>query len=111
MGLGQYSSMTEFILRARKARTGDFNIDALPKEGKMDIVCASVCSALWVSGDIRRDTIIHAVLEGPDNGPKTITFSGSEIKGLRSDERSIAGYINEALKRGKDLQLNEEAHV
>lgn len=104
--------MIEFILRARKAKTStSFNINALPKEGKMDTVCASICSALWVSGDIRRDTVIHVVLEGPDTGPKTISFYGNEVKGLRSDERSIAEYIKMALDKGRNLNLNEEAHV
>ena len=104
--------MKEFILRARKARTNpDINMNSLPKEGKMDAVCAAVSNTLWVSGDIRRDTLIHAVLEGPDNGPKTITFTGNEIRGLRSDERSIASYVANALQKGAFLKLNERAVV
>jgi tRNA (pseudouridine54-N1)-methyltransferase len=103
--------MKEFILRARRAKTSSLDINNLPKEGKMDSVCASISNALWISGDVRRDTIIHVVLEGPSNGPKTITFAGNEIKGLRHDERSIASYISYALEKGASLKLNEEAHV
>ena len=104
--------MREFILRARKAKTNPgLNLNELPKEGKMDAVCAYVSNALWISGDVRRDTIIHAVLEGPGNGPKTITFAGSEIRGLRSDEISVAGYIAFALQKGAFLKLNEEMSV
>ena len=104
--------MKEFILRARKAKTNPvFNIDELPKEGKMDSVCATISNALWLSGDVRKDTIIHVVLEGPNKGPKTISFFGNEIRGLRSDERSIAGYVKDALQKGADLQLNEETRV
>ncbi|MBI5072922.1 hypothetical protein HZA99_03820 [Candidatus Woesearchaeota archaeon] len=104
--------MKEFVLRARKAKTdAGINLDQLPKEGKMDSVCASISNALWISGDVRKDTIIHVVLEGPTSGPKTISFFGNEIKGLRHDERSIATYIVDALKRSACLQLNEENHV
>ena len=99
-------------MRARKAYTNPgVDFTKLPQQGKLDSVCASIMNALWVSGDVRRDTIIHAVLEGPSNGPKTITFNGSEIRGLRHDERSIAGYIALALQKGAPLQLNESAHV
>lgn len=103
--------MKEFIMRARKAWTSGINLNELPKQGKMDAVCAAVANALWISGDVRRDTIVHVVLEGPDNGPKTITFSGNEIRGLRHDERSVATYISDALKKGAWLKLNEEAKV
>lgn len=104
--------MKEFILRARKAKTNkNFNIDELPKEGRMDSVCATISNTLWVSDDIRKDTIMHVVLEGPNNGPKAISFFGNEVRGLRSDERSIGEYIKMALQKGADLQLNEETHV
>ena len=104
--------MKEFIMRARRAKTShNINFDQLPQQGKLDSVCAAITSALWISGDVRRDTIIHVVLEGPNNGPKTITFNGGEIRGLRHDERSMAEYIVLALQKGAALNLNEEAHV
>jgi len=101
-----------FILRASKAWTiPDIDLLTLPKQGKLDMVCATISSALWVSGDIRRDTVIHVVLECPPLGPKTISFFGDQIKGLRSDEVSIGSYIKDALTRGADLKLGEEKHV
>jgi tRNA (pseudouridine54-N1)-methyltransferase len=104
--------MKEFILRARKAKTNaSLDIDNLPKEGKMDSVCATISNAIWISGDVRKDTVIHAVLEGPNNAPRTVSFYGNEIRSLRSDERSIAGYIKFALAKTPFLQPNEEAHV
>ncbi|MBI2578126.1 MAG: tRNA (pseudouridine(54)-N(1))-methyltransferase TrmY [Candidatus Aenigmarchaeota archaeon] len=104
--------MREFIMRARKAHTKpDVNLNELPQQGKMDSVCAAIAGALWISGDVRRDTAIHVVLEGPGNAPKTISFYGSEIRGLRHDERSMASYIADALKKGAWLELNEEAKV
>jgi tRNA (pseudouridine54-N1)-methyltransferase len=104
--------MREFILRARHAKTSPgLNMNELPQEGKMDSVCATITNALWLSGDVRRDTLIHVVLEGPTNGPKTISFSGGGIRGMRHDERSMAGYIASALQKGAYLRLNEQLHV
>jgi tRNA (pseudouridine54-N1)-methyltransferase len=104
--------MREFIMRARRARThGNIDLEHLSKEGKIDTICASVANALWISEDMRRDTNIHAVLEGPDRGPKTISFFGSDLRGVHYDERSLALIIKEALRRGENLALNEEAHV
>ena len=104
--------MKEFILRARKAKTNPgINLNELPKEGRMDAVCATISNTLWVSNAIRKDTTIHVVLEGPTNGPKTITFIGNDLRGLRSDERSIGSYIAQALQRGAFLELNESINV
>ncbi|MFH1630927.1 MAG: hypothetical protein ABIA21_01755 [Candidatus Aenigmatarchaeota archaeon] len=102
-----------FVLRAQKAWTRPDGIDlsTLPKHGKLDMVCATISSALWISDDVRRDTVIHVVLECPPFGPKTISFFGNEIKGLRSDEVSIGSYIKDALTRGVDLKLGQEKHV
>jgi tRNA (pseudouridine54-N1)-methyltransferase len=104
--------MKEFVLRARRATTDPgFDLENLPKEGKLDSVCSAIANTLWISGDVRRDTAIHVVLEGPHISPKTISFFGNEIKGLRHDERSIALYIKQALQKGAYLELNEEANV
>ena len=105
------SIMKEFILRARKAKTGFIDMDNLPKEGKIDSVCAAITNTLWISGDVRKDAAIHVVMEGPDNGPKTVSFYGNEIRGLKHDEKSMADYLKFALSRGAHLRLNEEAHV
>jgi len=99
-------------VRARRAKTNPgLDIDRLPQEGKMDAVCASISNALWISGDVRRDSAIHVVLEGPQLGPKTVSFFGAQIRGLRHDERSIASYIKFALQKGARLEKNKEAVV
>lgn len=104
--------MREFVLRARKASTNaGFEINSLPRAGNMNIVASAVSNAIWVSGDIRRNVIFHAILEGPPAGPKTVTFRSSEIRGLGYDERSIAVYIQMALQKGGWLSLNEEVNV
>jgi tRNA (pseudouridine54-N1)-methyltransferase len=105
--------MREFILRASKALTSpDFNLNDLPSSGgRMDLVCRCISSALWVSNDLRRDTKIFVVLEGPPNPPRTIVFDGFSLKGVNPDERNIASHIKKALKFGLNLELNQEIEV
>ena len=99
-------------MRARRAKTNaTLDLNNLPREGKMDAVCAAIASAIWISEDVRRDTAIHVVMEGPNNPPKTVSFYGNGIKGLNSDERSIASYIQFAFSKSPFLELNEEMHV
>ena len=108
----QEDIMIEFVLRARKATTyAGFDFNNLPKAGNMNIVSSAVSSAIWVSEDIRKNVIFHAVLEGPPAGPKTVTFNSSEIKGFGYDERSIAEHIRFALQKSGWLELNEEVRV
>ena len=103
--------MREFILRARKAKTTEFDINNLPEAGRMEIVCACISNSLWVSNALRTDTIVHVVLEGPDDAPKIISFFGDRLKGMDYHERGIAEFILTALKKGKGLKLNEERDV
>lgn len=104
--------MRIFIMRARKAVTKpEFDMERLPKEGKLDTVCAAIANSIWIANDMRRDAVFHAVLEGPPYGPKVVTFRGADMKGMWHDERSVAGYIKDALRRGRELRLNEETKV
>ncbi len=98
-----------FIVRARTARTtSDFNLEDLPGAGRMDLVCRCISSALFISLDVRRDTVIHVVLEGPKEPPKTITFYGDKIKDLQPDERFLATVIRNAVSKKLD---NKEVEV
>ena len=67
--------MREFILRASKTVTNPnyINLNDLPGAGRLDLVCRCVTNALFISNDMRRDTIIHVVLEGPNYPPKTVS--------------------------------------
>lgn len=103
--------MREFILRALKGRTTGFDVNGLPGAGRMDLVCRCVSNALFISNDLRRDTVIHVVLDGPPSPPKTISFFGNELKGMNFDEKNIAEHIKDALEKGKDLKLGEEVSV
>ncbi len=101
--------MREFILRASKGVTNPnfINLNDLPGAGRLDLVCRCVTNALFVSNDMRRDTIIHVVLEGPDNPPRTVSFDGRELRNLAPDERNCASHIRIALERSAGFKLGE----
>jgi len=104
--------MREFVVRLLKGRTsGDFSADDLPAAGRMDIACACISNAFHISNKLRRDTVVHLVLDGPPDPPKTITIDGREVKCLNYDERSIGFIIKDALKKSKNLKLNEARDI
>lgn len=101
--------MREFILRARTAKTGDFDVSNLPAAGRMDIVCNSVSNSLNIANKLREDTIIHIVLEGSPEPPKIISFHGNSITGMLWDEKSIAEHIRKALIKSKGQNVKIKA--
>ena len=107
--------MREFLLRALKARTSpDFSVDNLEEAGKMHIVARCISNALWVAKGLREDTIMHVNLEGPKLPPKTISFYGEKMRGMKGfvfDEKGIAKFIKLALEKGQNLKLNESFEV
>jgi tRNA (pseudouridine54-N1)-methyltransferase len=104
--------MRTFILRARKSSTSpNFNLSDLPKAGRMEIVASCIGNALWVSNNVRSDTVIHVVLEGPPTPPKTVTFTGGSIEGLSVDERGIAWLVQKALRKAIKMGSSETKDV
>jgi tRNA (pseudouridine54-N1)-methyltransferase len=104
--------MREFILLALNCRTSpDFSLDNLVKAGRLDLVCRTISNVLFLSNSIRRDSVIHVVMNGPKFPPKIISFYGESLRGLEPDERSIAGAIKLALKAGLNLCLGEIKNV
>jgi tRNA (pseudouridine54-N1)-methyltransferase len=100
--------VTEFIMDALKARTNpNFRLTKLINV-KIDHACQFVLSSLWISKNVRRDVIVHLCFSGPSSPPKTISFYGGKIKGLRPTEQDIAKAIRKALEIGLELKLGEE---
>jgi len=101
--------MREFILLALKAKTTpDFVLEQLPEAGRMDLVCRTIANTLYVSNEMRRDTVIHVSMNGPRDPPKLMSFYGETMKGLGMDERAIGEMIRNTLKKGTRLALGEE---
>ncbi len=92
--------MREFILTSHKAPTEPgINLNNLPGEGRIDVLCRAVTSAFLLSHDIRENVQLYLVL----NNNLTIRFRGDELRHLNPDERSTTALIDKALERKKEL--------
>ena len=92
--------MTIFaIIGHLAATTGGFNLNDMPGgAGRMDVLCRSVNTSLFLSHDLRRDVTVYLVLLGGTDAPKTIMFSGEKVRSLNPDERSAGALIKKALE-------------
>ena len=78
----------------------------------MEIVAHCVANALFHSKRIRPRTVIHIVLDGPGDPPKTLRFESETLGTLEgSDERSICSTIQTLLDEGQGLSLGQEREV
>ena len=69
----------------------------------------AVNSSLFLSHDLRRDTECYLVLCGEPAGPKTVRFSGSDVRSLSPDERSAGALIKKALTIPVGSEFREAA--
>ena len=86
------------VIGHRAMTSGDFKLDDLAGgTGRLDVLLRCINSAFFLSHNIRRDTEIHLILQGPPHPPKTVRLVGSELKYLNPDERSTAALVRNAL--------------
>ncbi|NLV26965.1 MAG: tRNA (pseudouridine(54)-N(1))-methyltransferase TrmY [Methanomicrobiales archaeon] len=87
--------MTSFLIIGHTASTDpSFSLNDLPgKAGRMDLLCRTVSSSLFLSHGIRQNIICDILLLGPPYPGRLIRFIGNEIKNLSPDERNIASFI------------------
>lgn len=92
--------MTVFAIIGHLASTtGGFNLNDMPGgAGRMDVLCRSVNTSLFLSHDLRRDVTVYLVLLGGTDAPKTILVSGEKVRSLNPDERSAGALIKKALE-------------
>lgn len=102
--------MRNFILRARKGpTTPHFSLDDLTRFGRLEVVAHCLANALFYSKNIRTNTVIHLVFDGPSDPPKTVRFESDHLGYLGGfDERTLAGAVQKALAAGQGLALGEE---
>jgi len=78
----------------------------------LEIVAQCIANALFYSQQIRPDVLIHVVLDGPADPPKTIRFDSQTLGSLDGfDERSICKAIMDALAAGNKLALGDEVQA
>ena len=91
--------MTSFTVIGHTACTdASFPLQDLPGTGgRMDLLCRTVASSLFLSHGIRKDIICDIILLGPPHPGRIIRFDGSAMRNLSPDERNIASHIKKAL--------------
>ncbi|MDR3074410.1 MAG: tRNA (pseudouridine(54)-N(1))-methyltransferase TrmY [Candidatus Methanoplasma sp.] len=109
--------MRYFVVVGHKAvTTGDFKLDDISGgAGRLDILVRCVNSAFFLSHDIRKDTQLYLVLQGGCDAPKTVRFSGDEVRYLNPDERSTSSLIRNALLKkipeGEEMRSSPGVYV
>ena len=87
------------IIGHRAPSSGPLNLNDLAGSGgRMDVLARAVNSALFVSHGIREGSHVLLHLMGGEGPSRRIWFNGSNLGGVRSDERSISGQIKAILK-------------
>ena len=87
------------IIGHRTPSTGDLNLNDLPGSGgRLDVLARAVNAALFVSHGIREGSNVILHLLGGGGPNRRVLFDGSELRGLRPDERSIAGQVKSVIR-------------
>jgi len=76
--------MREFVLYSRLGRT-DTRWENLHDAGRLDIVYECAVASLYLSHAIRKDTVFHAILNGPPKPPVHLKVEGSTLYDVRTD--------------------------
>ncbi|MDR0779029.1 MAG: tRNA (pseudouridine(54)-N(1))-methyltransferase TrmY [Methanomassiliicoccaceae archaeon] len=106
--------MMRFVITGHRAyASGDFKLDDIAGgAGRLDILVRCVNSAFFLSHSIRKDVELFLVLQGGPDAPKTVRFSGEELRYLNPDERSTASLIRNALlKKVNDGEVRSSPGV
>lgn len=86
------------IVGNRTPSRGKLNLNDLPGDGgRMDVLVRAINSALFISHGIRKNSQIVVHLMG-GGLPRRVFFDGCELRGVRPDERSIAGHFKSLMK-------------
>tara|TARA_B100001113_G_scaffold149765_1_gene122875 strand:- start:2315 stop:2908 length:594 start_codon:yes stop_codon:yes gene_type:complete len=90
----------KFAIIGHKAPSnGELFLNDLPGlSGRMDVLARAINATLFLSHGIRHDSQIIVHLTGGNNPPRRVMFDGSELGGVRPDERSISGHIKSIIK-------------
>jgi tRNA (pseudouridine54-N1)-methyltransferase len=93
--------MRQFVVVGHDApTTPEFSLDDLAGgAGRLDVLCRSVGSALFLSHGVRRDTRATLVLRDE----LAVTFDGADVRHAHPDERNLAGLLRNALESRGDL--------
>ena len=100
------------IIGHRAQSKGKLNLNDLAgSAGRLDVLLRAVNTSLFISHGIRMDTEITLHLQGGPGQIRRVLFDGASLRGVRPDERAIAGHIGKALKEpvpsiGQMIEIN-----
>ena len=75
------------MLFSRRGRT-DSKFTCLRKAGRLDVVHECIITSLYLSYNIRRNVVFHAILNGPPSPPCHLRIEGSIIPPIPTDQES-----------------------
>ena len=72
------------------ARAGLFSAANL-LQGRVDVWCRCVTAGLYLSDDVRRDTVVHLVMQSDDLAScRLVSVDGARVEGLAPAEKNVA---------------------
>ena len=86
----------EFVLFSRLGRT-DSRFTNLREAGRLDIVYECIEASLFVSHGIRRNVILHILLNGPPNPPLHLKIDGGLLTDVRTDQDTWTTILKKVL--------------
>lgn len=90
----------EFILYSRTGRT-DAKWTNLHDAGRLDIVYECIIASLFLSHAIRRNTVFHAILNGPPRPPLHLEVNGENLFNVRTDQHIWGKILKHVLSDGE----------
>ncbi len=88
--------MREFLLYSRMGQT-DSNWTSLHEAGRLDIVYECTIASLFLSHAIRKDTVFHAILNGPPKPPVHLEINGETLYNVRTDQETWTKILKKVL--------------
>ena len=86
------------IIGSRSQKQGKLNLNDLAgSAGRLDVLIRGLMAGLLTSHGIRENVEVFLALNGGPGPQRILKFSGSEIKGLHANARSVAGIIGEVI--------------
>lgn len=93
--------MREFVYYSKVAPTsGRFGED-LKKAGRLDVALNSFLQVFYVSNDVRKDTVLHLVFDGPPDAPKHLIINPTKSEKVTLSKKDLLWAIRKLLNKYK----------
>lgn len=96
-----FVKMREFVYYSKSApTTGKFS-DDLKKAGRLDVALNSFLQVFYVSNDVRKDTTLHLIFDGPPDAPKHLIINPSKTNKVTLSKKDLLWAIRKLLLKYK----------